>query len=173
MGYRPKATRTSAKLTLDAVTATSISPGPGATRSNVTNSNDSRSPGVRICRRIPSRLYSTTAVRRSAGRNGPGRSRAVYQMPLRQAVSSSCDPLCSWLATRAATVSSLSTSIAVAPRCGCSESITRISPRNPACSKLARSLGSTLAALLVTTNSRGGSPGSSASSRAIPTSCDT
>ena len=48
-------------------------PGPGGTRSNAANSNDSTSPGVRICRRMPSRSCSTTVVRRSVG---PQRSRA-------------------------------------------------------------------------------------------------
>ena len=57
---------------LDAVTATSICPGPGGTRSNATNSSDSRSPGVRICSRMPSRSCSTTVVCRSSGRSGPG-----------------------------------------------------------------------------------------------------
>ena len=47
---------------------------------------------VRICRRIPSRSWSTTVVRRSSGRSGLGHKRAVYHSPFRQAVSSSSDP---------------------------------------------------------------------------------
>src|SRR5262249_45194301 len=44
LGYRPNAMRTSAKLMLDALTATSICPGPGGTRSNATNSIVCMSP---------------------------------------------------------------------------------------------------------------------------------
>ncbi len=47
---------------LDALTATSICPGPGGTRSKATNSIDFRSPGVRICRRMPSVAWSTMVV---------------------------------------------------------------------------------------------------------------
>ncbi|CFE38946.1 Uncharacterised protein [Mycobacterium tuberculosis] len=82
-------TSTSAKLMLDAVTATSISPGPGGTRSNAANSKVCRSPGVRICRRMPASAWSTTVVCRSSGRSGAGHNRAVYHWSLRQAVSSS------------------------------------------------------------------------------------
>ena len=138
LGYRPNAIRTSAKLMLDAVTATSIWPGPGGTRSNAASSIVSRSPGVRICRRTPSCSWSTTVVRRSSGRSGAGHKRAVYHSPLRQAVSSSSDPPSSCRATCSASVCS-STSIWVARRCGCSVPITRIRPRSPACSRLARS----------------------------------
>ena len=53
-GYRPNVTRTSAKLMLEALTATSISLDPGGTRSNAVSSIVWRSPGVRICNRIPS-----------------------------------------------------------------------------------------------------------------------
>ena len=41
---------------------------------------------------MPSRSWSTTVVRRSSGRSGVGRNRAVYHSPFRQAVSSSSDP---------------------------------------------------------------------------------
>ena len=68
-------------------------PGPGGTRSNAASSIVSRSPGVRICSRIPSCSWSTTVVRRSSGRSGAGHKRAVYHSPFRQAVSSSSDPL--------------------------------------------------------------------------------
>ena len=72
VGYWPNAANTSAKLMLDAVTATSICPGPGATRSNATNSMVCRSPGVRSCRRMPSRVWSTRVVRPSSARSAVG-----------------------------------------------------------------------------------------------------
>ena len=100
VGYRPIATSTSAKLMLDAVTATSIWPGPGGTRSNgdefhrlqVAGRADLQAHAVVLA-------WSTTVVCRSSGRSGLGRSRAVYQSPSRQAVSSSSEPLSSCWAT--------------------------------------------------------------------------
>ena len=63
----------------------------------------------------------------------------MYQSPLRQAVSSSSDAAAAVAAPPAWSRVSSSTSIWVALRCGCSEPITRIRPRSPACSRLARS----------------------------------
>ena len=116
---------------LDAVTVTSICPGPGGTRSNATSSIDSRSPGVRICRRIPSCSWSTTVVRRSSGRSGVGRKprRVPLAVPPRGFVLfGSAEQL---LARAARRPSSSSTSIWVARRCGCSVPITRMQATQP------------------------------------------
>ena len=102
------------------MTATSICPGPGGTRSKAASSIDSMSPGVRICRRIPSCSWSTTAgapllgAQRSWGSGGRYTTRRSARRsrppPTPPAVAV---PDCS------ASVSS-STSIWVACRCGCS-----------------------------------------------------
>ncbi|SKV20282.1 Uncharacterised protein [Mycobacteroides abscessus subsp. abscessus] len=57
----------------------------------------------------------------------------------------------------------------VTRRCGYSAPMTRTKPRNPACSRLVISPSTTVCALRVTTNSRGGSPGRSTNSRVIRT----
>ena len=121
----------SAKLILEALTATSICPGWWRLRSAVTNSRVSRSPGVRMSRRIPSCSVSTVVVRRSSGRSGLCPSRAAYHEPCRHAVSSSSDPLSNSLATLSPSVCA-STSIWVGRSGGCSAPMTRNRPRHAA-----------------------------------------
>ena len=101
-GVSAERRRTSAKLRLDAVTATSICPGPGGPAiegDELQAFQVSRSADLQAHTVV---LMVGVAVRRSSGRSGAGRSRAVYHCPLRQAVSSSSDPASSCRATRSA-----------------------------------------------------------------------
>ena len=137
-------TRTSAKLTLDAVTATSISPGPGGTRSNATNSMR-----LQVTGGADLQAHAVVLVFDDGGspfaRAQRTRAQAcgvpVAVAPRGLVFLGSAEQLQRQLLGAR---SPSSTSIWVALRCGCSESITRIRPRSPACSRLATSPASTV-----------------------------
>ena len=80
-----------------------------------------------------------------------GHRRAVYHSPLRQAVSSSSDPLQQLPRHMLRLGVARPRRSGWRCRCGCSAPITRSRPRSPAWSRLGRSSGSTVCAFLVTT----------------------